>query len=150
MFKMPTVERTQLIMDMVPEMVAVFTQKGKGYNVRISQLGELSRLRGLCKEVGIEFSLPFKSLADIVKTLGASEVPDFAFVISKIGRYHIAFAGEDTPAVQLTREFGDQCIDGSVFLYQKGVSTRDDKRLFASGAYSYYHLNSECSMLFHS
>jgi len=152
MFKMPTKERLQLIMDMVPEMFAVLSQDGEGYNVRISKMGEFMRLKDLCEEVGIKIKLPAepKSTEYLIDLLKSSNVPDFAFVISSFGRYHIAFAGEDTPVVQLTRDFGIPCVDGKIYIYQKEVSHRDDKRMLASGACSYYHLNKEFCMIYHT
>lgn len=144
MFKMPTRDRLQLIMDMIPEIIAVLSQTGTGYMVRVSKLGEFMRLKGLASELGVKIIFTDKPNDPeyVAKVIRESKVPAFAVVASSIGRYHAAFADEECPAVELTRQFYEPCIDGNVYLVQEHEPTeREIKRLFASGAKSCSHLN---------
>lgn len=149
MFRQPTVERLADIMDMVPEMISVFSNESKGYSSRIAKMGEYSRIGDLAKELGIK--LPFStafSMELVERLLGKNKIPDFA-VVEKVrsgySRFRMTFGDSDTDAViALTRDFGDLCIQGQIYIYQQAeVSERQIKRMKASGAQSFYHINKE-------
>lgn len=146
MFKRPDAERLDAIMDMIPEMVSVLCAEGKGYNVRIAQMGELSRMRGIAKELGINISLFQKfSIDGIVSLLNENNVPDFAVVKKDFGdytRYRLSFGDNEDPIIDLHRDFWKMCIEGQIYIYQQvEVSKRQQKRMKASGALSYFHIN---------
>lgn len=144
MFKMPTEERINDIVDMVPEMISVFSNESKGYNARISKFGEMMRLRELSKELGVTAHLPvnLKEISYINAVIKANGIPNFALVKSKSGRFRLSFSKDgETPVVMLTRRFPDECIEGLIYVYSRyKVSNRDIKRMKASGAESYFNM----------
>jgi hypothetical protein len=146
MFKQPTNERLALIVDMIPEMVSVFSSTGKGYEVKIAQMGEFMRIHNLANELGVKVKIPKKLNYDfILELVKENEIPPFALVISKHGRYRISFEYRAEPAaIMLTRDWWRECIGGQIYIVsEKEITDNEVKRMKASGAECFYHLNTK-------
>ncbi len=143
MFKMPKNNRLDEIADMIPEWISNLKDDGSGYNARIGRMVVKSQMASIAMELGIKLMIPGEINYNLLmKIVEENNIPQFAVVISTIGRYRFSF--DDSPVIDITRRLGDFCIGGRIVIVSDNkITVMEAKRMKASGLESCYHVNSK-------